>query len=148
MRAIIGLAVVGLVLGCNRDKSSEGSPTDPNTQDRAGVTTLTGASVVSNESAIDRIVAARCAREVTCSNLGPDKRYTNGESCLREVRTKLHDEMKPSDCGRGINARELDECLDAIRNESCTNAIAVAGATVNETIGRLAQCRGGELCLK
>lgn len=135
------LAIAGLTLvGCNRDKSGDGRPTDPNAQDRAGVTTLTGASVVSNESAIDRIVAARCAREVTCSNLGPDKRYGTGDGCVREVRMKLNDEMKPNDCARGIDARELDECLDAIRNESCTNAI--------ETMARLAQCRAGELCLK
>ena len=141
---VIAVSVAGLtVVACNRDKAGQAGqagPTDPNAQDRSGSTTLTGASLVSNESAIDRIVAARCAREVTCSNLGPDKHYATGDNCIREVRTKLNDEIRPSECPRGIDAKELDECLDAIRSESCTNAV--------ETVARLAHCRAGSLCLK
>ncbi|MBX3231986.1 MAG: hypothetical protein KIT84_12470 [Labilithrix sp.] len=143
MRSVsIGLAVAGLALvACNRDRSGDGTAVrDPNEQDQAGSATLTGASYVSNESAIDRIVAARCAREVTCSNLGPDRRYPTGDNCIREVRHKLVDEMKPSECPHGIDGKELDECLDAIRNESCTNAL--------DTIARLTHCRTSQLCLK
>jgi hypothetical protein len=142
------LAALAVVLGaCNRDRSRErersGSATelkDPNEQDKSGTTTLTGASWVPNESAIDRIVASRCAREVTCSNVGLDKHFTSGEVCAREVRTKMHDELKASECPSGIDGKELDECLDAIRNESCTNPI--------ESLGRLAACRTSDLCLR
>ena len=138
---LLGLAVAGFsVLACNRERSDGVTTRDNSAQDRAGSTTLTGASYVSNESAIDRIVAARCAREVTCSNLGPDKHYATGDNCVREVRQKLNEDMKPSECARGIDGKELDECLDAIRNESCTNAM--------DTVARLTQCRASSLCLK
>lgn len=141
--AVLAIALVG----CNRDRVRErdrvtGVETtkDPNEQDRAGAATLTGASWVGNDSAIDRIVASRCAREVTCSNIGPDKHFTSGEVCVREVRNKMHDDLKASECPAGIDGKELDECLDAIRNESCTNPI--------ESLGRLAACRTSDLCLK
>ena len=140
-------AVLAIAAGaCNRDRGRERDRVsgteikDPNEQDRSGVTTLTGASWVTNDAAIDRIVASRCAREVACSNVGPDKHFTNGEVCVREVRSRLQDDLKASECPQGIDGKELDECLDAIRNESCTNPI--------ESLGRLAACRTSDLCLK
>ena len=135
-------AVAVALAGCNRDRGAAGGAgrSDPNVQDRSGTTTVTGAPWVANEAAIDRIVASRCAREVTCSNVGPDKHFTSNDLCVREVRSKLHDELKASACPAGIDGKELDECLDAIRNESCTNPI--------EAMARLAACRTGELCLK
>jgi hypothetical protein len=114
---------------------------NPNEQDRAGTTTLTGASSwIANVAAIDRLVASRCAREVSCSNVGPDKHFADGDACTREVRKKLNDELKTSACPNGIDGKELDECLDAIRKESCTNPV--------DTVSRLAACRTSELCLK
>ena len=146
------VAVFSILLGaCNRDRGGERERSglfpfpatgtkDHNEQDKSGTTSLTGASWVANGAAIDRIVASRCAREVACSNIGPDKHFTSGEVCVREVRTRMLDELKPSECPNGIDGKELDECLDAIRNESCTNPI--------ESLARLAACRTSDLCLK
>jgi hypothetical protein len=150
----LGFAVIALA-ACDRDRgrtyeTSKEPPKDypslserlrnPSEQDRAGTTTLTGASWVANAAAIDRLVASRCAREVSCSNVGPDKHFVDGAVCTREVSKKVASDLKASECPNGIDGKELDECLDAIRNESCTNPI--------DTIGRLAACRTSELCLK
>jgi hypothetical protein len=119
---------------------SEKSRKDPNEQDRAGTTNLTGAAWVANGPAIDRIVASRCARELTCANVGPDKHFTTSDVCVLEVRKRMEGELSTSECPTGIDGKELDECLDAIRSESCSNPI--------ETIGRLAACRTRDLCLR
>lgn len=144
--------VVGLSVGCHRGPSPDRDqatgperPADrqlvnPDDQDKSGTTTLTGASWMANDDAVDRLVASRCAREVTCSNVGPDKHFVSGERCVHEVGTEIRSELNSSSCPAGIDARELDVCLDAIRNESCTNPIDV--------ISRSAVCRTGNLCMK
>ncbi|MBX3207730.1 MAG: hypothetical protein KF764_21955 [Labilithrix sp.] len=155
---VFPLAVSLVVLGAcsrDRDRTRDGEPAttkeqsgasteharrDPNDQDRAGVATLTSTSWVANAAAIDRIVASRCAREVSCSHVGPDKHFATGDVCSREVRTRVSAELKTSECPSGIDGKELDECLDAIRTESCTNPI--------DAVGRLAACRANELCVK
>ena len=138
------LAVSFLALGaCNRERTGPGVVADqqnPNEQDKSGAATLSGAPWVANDAAIDRIALSRCAREITCSNIGPDKHNTSDAVCVREVRKRTQEDLKTSECPAGIDGKELDECLDAIRNESCTNPI--------DTISRLAACRTSELCLK
>ncbi|MBX3196958.1 MAG: hypothetical protein KF894_02275 [Labilithrix sp.] len=148
------LAIALLVSACSRDRARDTDPAtskehgaltdhgtkNPNDQDRAGVTTLTAASWVANDAAIDRIVASRCAREVACNNIGPDKHLATGEVCAREVRTRIHAELKASECPSGIDGKELDECIDAIRSESCTNPI--------DSVARVAACRSSELCVR
>lgn len=150
----VAVLTVVAVAGCSRDRYererpglvSETEGVNPNEQDKAGVTTITGAHWDSrepsfgNDAAIDRIAASRCAREVTCSNVGLDKHFVSGEVCVREVRSKMRDELRSSECPRGIDGKELSECLDAIRSESCSNPI--------DTINRLAACRTSDLCLK
>jgi hypothetical protein len=123
-----------------RPMLSEEGRRDPNREDQAGVTTLTGASWVANDAAIDRLVASRCAREITCSNIGADRPFTSGEVCVEQVRKKLTEDLHTSECPAGIDGKELDECLDAIRNESCSSPI--------DTIARLAACRTSDLCMK
>jgi hypothetical protein len=151
------LAVSLVALGaCNRDRersrnyereqagtTPESERSTPNEQDKSGApgsATLTGAAWVANDAAIDRVVAARCAREITCNAIGPDKHFTSGDACVREVGKKTRDDLKSSECPAGIDGKELDECLDAIRNESCNNPIDV--------ISRLSACRTSELCIK
>lgn len=111
--------------------------------DRTGTTTITGANVggtLSNENAIERIVAARCARETACNNIGSDKHFVNTDTCNRELRGKVADDLKASECPKGIDAKELNECMESIRTESCNNPI--------DTISRLAACRSSDMCLK
>ena len=127
------------VAACNRDQNGVPSK-DPDQQDRSGSATLTSSSFTTRESAVDRITAARCAREVTCSNIGADKHFATNDKCVTEVKSNLDSELGPNECPDGLDARQVDECLDAIRGESCTNPMS--------TVMRLGQCRTGGLCLK
>jgi hypothetical protein len=149
MKNFVRLAVPALCLaaavGCNRDRVSErdhGTTTTERAGDRSGTTTVTGANVgaVGNEAAIDRIVAARCAREATCNNVGADKHYTSRDVCSQKIKADMRDDLSANDCPRGIDQKELNECLESIQKEDCNNPI--------DAISRLAACRTGDLCLK
>jgi len=153
--SFFAVACVAALVGCKgeqiqRDGFEERSFDHPRTagaargNDRAGTTTVTGAdltkSALSNETAIERIVAARCARETACNNIGSDKHFTNHDVCARELRSKIGEDLKGTECPRGIDTKELDECMESIRTESCNNPI--------DTISRLAACRTSDMCLK
>ena len=126
------------------DKSGAGAPTtnDKTNGDRAGVTTVTGADLgaLSNDLAVARITAARCARETACNNVGADKHFIDHDACAREVQKKLATDLDPKQCPRGIDAAGVDTCMGSIRSESCNNPI--------DTISRLAACRTSDMCLK
>jgi hypothetical protein len=162
-RSFLGIASVAALVagaGCNRNhvdrdgfaernfddksgaKDTSGFGDKSGAGDRAGTTTVTGADYgsLSNELAIERIVAARCARETSCNNVGPDKHFVNHDLCARQLRSKIADDLKPSECPRGIDAAAIDKCMESIRTESCNNPI--------DTISRLAACRTSDMCLK
>lgn len=110
-------------------------------KERTGSTTITGAHIgLANDASVQKIVAARCAREATCSNVGPNKRYVNKDVCTQKVRTDMKEDLNAKECPHGIDEKELNECLEAIQKEDCNNPIDI--------IGRLAACRTGDLCLK
>jgi hypothetical protein len=134
--------------GCKRDHVDREGTTDRSydkgATDRsgAGTTTVTGADLgqLTSESAIERITAARCARETACNNVGSDKHFGSPEACTRELRTKVGDDLAPGKCPRGIDVPALDKCTEAIRTESCNNPV--------DTLSRLAACRASALCLE
>lgn len=149
IRVLVPAASLLALFACNRDRdrmpresdvdrSGTGQPFGVN-DEKKGTTTVTGANVLTSDSAIDRIVNARCAREAACNNVGPDKRFASRDVCVQNVRNDLRDDLKASDCPRGIDSKELEECLEEIKNESCNNPI--------DTISRLAACRTSDLCL-
>jgi len=105
-----------------------------------GHATVTGASVITNTSAVEHIVAARCERESSCRNVGPDKNYASSSACIEKLQADMRQDLNAQDCPQGVSQKELGECLTAIRGEACNNPI--------DTIGRLAACRTSDLCLK
>jgi hypothetical protein len=160
MKSFVRLAVPTLCLvaavGCNRDRTvdrdrergtidldrpgtvAEGERRD---LDRSGTTTVTGANVgsVSSESAINRIVDARCAREAKCNNVGTDKHFASRDVCSQKLHADMRDDLGAKECPRGIDQKELNECLESIQKEDCNNPI--------DMVGRLAACRSSDLCL-
>jgi Family of unknown function (DUF6184) len=89
-------------------------------------------------SAVDSIVQARCDREARCNNIGTDREYTNRDACLSEVRADWRDDLNFTDCPGGVDSKELNECMEEIRAESCGNPF--------DTLGRLVACRSSDLC--
>ena len=137
---VIAVPVLCLVAaaGCNRDRDRDRGTVD--LDPGAGTTTVTGANVnfVSSSSAIDRIVAARCAREATCNNIGADKSFATRDACSQKLRGDMRDDLGANECPHGVDQKELNECLQSIQKEDCNNPI--------DMIGRLAACRTSDLC--
>jgi hypothetical protein len=142
-RSILPLALTfaGLTIaaGCNNRRDERAN--EPRTTE-VGHTTTTGANVVttSNDVAVGRIVASRCAREAACNNVGVDKKYQNTAGCTAKIRSDMKDDLNAKDCPYGVDQKELDECLESIRKEDCNNPI--------DTISRLGACRTSDMCLK
>jgi hypothetical protein len=89
-------------------------------------------------SATDSIAEARCAREDRCSNIGDGKKYSSTQDCLARVRDEWKDDLNARECSHGINQSQLDECVNEIRNEECSNPL--------DSLSRMTQCTSGQIC--
>jgi hypothetical protein len=146
VRIAIGGACVLALVACNRrdEKTNESTTTSgerPREYDR-GTTTMTGAPMgaVTYETASARIVAARCDRAAACNDIGDKKAFVDRTVCMHELHSKLADDMKPSDCPGGMDAKNLDDCLTSIQKDSCGNSV--------DSIARMGSCKASDLCIK
>jgi hypothetical protein len=92
----------------------------------------------SREDGIHSISDARCEREVRCGNVGVDKKYASVDACKSSLNDSGYSSLDASSCPRGVDAGELAECQQSIRNEEC--------GSVLDAIERLAACRSSKLC--
>ncbi|WP_437742741.1 DUF6184 family natural product biosynthesis lipoprotein [Sorangium sp. So ce1504] len=139
MRTNSGESVMGLVLAagaallasaCDREERALGTTRPPDgTQIEARVATV---------DAVDRIVQARCDREARCNNIGPDRTYTSNEACSSRVRAEWREDLNLAECPGGTDSKELNECLQEIRNDDCNNPF--------DTLDRIVACRSSDLC--
>jgi hypothetical protein len=104
----------------------------------AGVTTLTKASWVSADMATDRIVAARCAHELQCEDVGPDRHYPTPDACTLQLRHSMSGELSAGDCTDGVDGAGLDACVEAIRAQACTHRF--------EPVAQFPPCQSRALC--
>jgi hypothetical protein len=88
--------------------------------------------------AAESITEARCAREQRCENIGSDKKYSSFSDCSARISNDWKEELNARECPGGIDQKELDECLAAIRNEDCNSPF--------DTLGRLTECTAGPIC--
>jgi hypothetical protein len=93
---------------------------------------------VPQASAIDSITKARCERELRCGNVGPDEEYSSEQECMQKIRSDWHEELEARECPGGVVEKELNECLNEVRNDDCGNPF--------DTLGRIAACRESDLC--
>lgn len=89
-------------------------------------------------SAIASITQARCQREQRCGNIGADKKFDSQGKCMSEIRETWKDELNTRECRGGIVQKELQECLEEVRNEDCNNPF--------DTLNRVLACREGDIC--
>src|ERR1043166_49829 len=64
-----------------------------------------------NNSAINRIVQARCARAAKCTNIGSDKKYSSREECAKQLSEKSRSQLNKEKCPVGVDAKELGGCI-------------------------------------
>lgn len=89
-------------------------------------------------SAVADLTSARCAREQKCGNIGANKTYASLETCTNTLTEDLNKELNAYECAGGVVAKELQECLTAIREEACNSPL--------DKIARIAACRDSDLC--
>jgi hypothetical protein len=95
-------------------------------------------ATMDTHSAAESIAEARCAREDRCTNVGTDKKYSSVQDCLARVRDDWKDDLNARQCPGGTNETQLNECLDSIRHEECSNPF--------DTLSRLSECTAGQIC--
>jgi hypothetical protein len=110
-----------------RERSIGGGPGEP-------VLRATTASAVAN------IATARCDREFRCKNIGANEKYRTRATCVAELQKDKREDLNGDVCPGGVREKELNDCLQSIRDEDCGNPL--------DTISRLNTCRTGNLCVK
>lgn len=125
------------LLACKR---SNEVPEESTRTMEPGVTQAAGEQVElgGNAQAIESLASARCAREQRCNNFGADKKFASHQDCMTKMKAEKYDELNAEECRGGINRKELEECLQEIRNDDCNNPL--------DTLGRLTACRSSDLC--
>jgi len=91
-------------------------------------------------SAVARIASARCEREVRCNHVGAQQKYPTRAECVMLMQDDKRDEINEKECPGGLDKKQLNACLMAIRDESCGNPL--------DAINRLVACRASSICLK
>lgn len=123
------VALPALTLGaCSKD-----NPTPAETALTAPVATY------DTHAASESIAEARCAREDRCQNVGDDKKFSSTQDCLARVRDDWKDDLNARQCPGGANEKELNECLEAVRNEDCASPF--------DTLSRVSECTAAQICV-
>jgi Family of unknown function (DUF6184) len=137
----LGVAILGSLgaAGCDREsresrsvERNEPLSTTPGAMDERQPVRGTAAS------AADEIAQVRCAREIGCGNVGAGKEYESERACLTSVQSEWREDLNARECPGGINRKELNECLQEIRNSDCKNPI--------DALGSIVACRTSDIC--
>jgi hypothetical protein len=134
IRGFVAVVLCGAaaLAACGRESRQAASPApsegQPNVQPGA------------NEPAIQRLAVARCDLAARCAQIGADKKFATYEACTDDARSDLRDDLRESECPRGINDTQLTNCLTAIGTTSCDNAL--------DAMNRAVACRESALCQK
>jgi hypothetical protein len=84
------------------------------------------------------IADARCDQEERCGNIGSGKEYKNRAECLGKISGVIAKNLNNANCPAGYDQKELDECLNEVRSESCGNPF--------DTLERIVSCRSSSIC--
>jgi hypothetical protein len=110
-------------------------------ENRTGKTSTTGGIVsIGRDGATTAIASARCTRAARCNEtVDHTPRWESEEACVADWKSRLSDDLTDASCPRGISQKEINACVDAIRNDVCGRPL--------ETFERLTACRTKALCL-
>jgi hypothetical protein len=136
----IGLISTAALASCDRKATRQDHSSSAEESNRRRETILTGAHIESPDYVAGRMADARCARESTCMDVGPGRRFESSELCLSALRADSLGHMTRLDCPKGTDPRGLERCLGAIRAEVCPRAI--------EQLEHLAECRAESICFR
>jgi len=130
---IIGSAAF-FAVACNRNDADRTTTTTGATTRNPGPSIELGGDP--NDTTIDRITDARCAREVACNHVGASKKWSDPAACRRELRQNIHGDYRQSEC-HVVLTDKLQSCIDSIQNEKCDSVFDMT---------RINACRKGNIC--
>ncbi len=81
--------------------------------------TTTGVMRLPNETAMDDIARARCARETECNAVGETRTWETLAACEREQLGIAREAISAGHCPHGIDASALPDCVEAIGYGAC-----------------------------
>lgn len=136
-RCLLIVAVVLGVAACKRDTAREETTT--------GAATVTSAApqaeaTVTRASAVEHLVAARCAREEACGNVGERKAFVDRDACARYAERDAREDVDGTLCPRGVDQVGLTICVGALRGERCRDRLS----PIREVEG----CAAGRICVQ
>lgn len=127
LRTALLAAALAASAACRRDHDEVGRTT----------TTSAGLDVVMNDDAVDRIAAARCAREHACA-LAAGVSGEDPAACKAQVLIAMRAELAVGTCPLGVDRLTLQQCVGTIRALECGTPEAV--------LDNLSPCRSTQLC--
>lgn len=131
-------ALISLPLVACETRSKSDEPT-VNERDRgSNVVPARASPAAQTQSATSALTQSRCEREQRCNNIGAERKYSSFEDCRVEVGRDWRDDLNARECTRGVEQRQLNECLVAIRNEDCGNPF--------DSLERITACTSGQIC--
>ena len=132
--ALSAVAVVGGLFGAACSKSNDREPAmQPASGTKADPATRPAAM-----EGIQLISEARCDREVRCGGVGSGETYETRDQCVGDLKNDGYEDLDAKACPKGLDERELEQCLSEIQAERC-------GAPL-DTLERLVACRSASLC--
>lgn len=123
------------VAGCNKAEREPHTARSQATPIGVGMTPASR-----TRSAAEQIARARCEREQECGNIGNDKTFSSSQDCLSRIQSDWKEDLNARDCPGGINQHELNECLEQVRAEACSNPF--------DTLARITECTSGQICIE
>lgn len=87
---------------------------------------------------VDDIALARCTRAQRCGSLGPENVEVLLSDCISRLSTKFRDELRSTQCEKGVVPAQVEECLTTIRQETCAAEV--------EKLNSVSECRASSLC--
>jgi hypothetical protein len=92
--------------------------------------------------ASESIAIARCDREIKCNRVGVHGKYPSRGACVAELKRDIRADLTSDACSDGVREKELSDCLQAIRDEQCGNALDL------DAVIRIKACRADNLCVR
>jgi hypothetical protein len=134
----LGWCAIGAALlsagGCNRNER------EPHMARSQTTSSVDMAPASRTRSAAEQIARARCEREQECGNIGNDRTFSSAQDCLARIQNDWKEDLNARQCPGGINQHELNECLEQVRAESCSNPF--------DTLARITECTSGQICIE
>jgi hypothetical protein len=122
----LALGLVTVVVAC---ASSGPPPANPG---------VTSAQRVDSQTAAYKVADATCRHAQACNEIGGSRTYATKTACLDQNKGKSLNDLRTSECPRGVDSTRLEACVTAIAAEACSG--------MGSGFSRSMQCNTGELC--